>query len=146
MQILVTSPRADSLIILEKKQGFTLLELLVVLFLLSLLTGLTLPYLAKVYDSVQFAYEREEVLMQLSRLSYLAFREHRDFKLVNYPPQSKDDNPPSLEWPKGWQITSEAPIDFFANGVCQGGIVQIQYQEKTFKAQLIAPFCQAKWL
>ena len=127
-----------------KQSGFTLLELMVVLFLLSLLTGMTLPYLVKVHERVQFAYEREEVLLQLSRLSYLAFQQYRDFTLTKYPDQENTDLP-ALDLPKGWRITTEIPIRFFANGVCQGGHVDIQYQKKIFKAQFVAPFCQVSW-
>jgi general secretion pathway protein G len=46
-----------------------------------------------------------------------------------------------LELPNTWQLKTETPILFHANGVCNGGIVQIIHQEVTFEVQLIAPFC-----
>jgi len=68
-----------------KLHGFTLLELLVVLFLLSLIAAVAIPRLTQVYNSVQIAYEREEALAQIGSLSFLAYQRSLEFNLINYP-------------------------------------------------------------
>jgi general secretion pathway protein G len=135
-------------------KGFTLIELLVVLLIFSLLAGLVVPRLTKMYESWQMTLERDEVLTQLSRLNYLAFQQRTNFTLAHYPPQadtpsdnkSNDTLNPPLELPAGWQISTEQPIIFRANGACRGGIVYLEYSEYTFTAQLEPPFCRAKLL
>jgi len=126
-------------------EGFTLIELLVVLLLFSLLAGLAIPRLTTMYDSTQAAYERDEVLARLGELGYLAFQQRRDFSLVSYPPddQEQPDDIP-LELPEGWQVRAEAPIRFFANGACQGGLVYLTHEGQTFELELKAPFCKAR--
>lgn len=136
-------------------KGFTLIELLVVLLIFSLLAGLVAPRLTKIYASWQMTLERDEVLTQLSSLNYLAFQQRTNFTLTHYPPQAdtKSDNNksndilnPPLELPAGWQIRTEQPIIFRANGACRGGTVYLKYSEYTFTAQLEPPFCRAKLL
>jgi general secretion pathway protein G len=135
-------------------KGFTLIELLVVLLIFSLLAGLVVPRLTKMYASWQMTLERDEVLAQLSSLNYLAFQQRINFTLTHYPPQSdtKSDNKsddalnPPLELPAGWQISTEQPIIFRANGACRGGTVYLKYSEYTVTAQLEPPFCRAKLL
>jgi general secretion pathway protein G len=144
----------------QPDSGYTILELLVVIFLISLLAGLAVPRLTSMYDSVQQAYEREEVLARLGGLGYLAFQQSRDFELVSYPVETNDNNPSNtsaftekkasrpipLELPAGWQIRAEQPIQFFANGVCEGGMVYVLRQQQQFQVQLVPPFCLPKML
>jgi prepilin-type N-terminal cleavage/methylation domain-containing protein len=127
--------------------GFTLLELIIVLFIFSLLVAFAIPRLTQLSDSVQTAYEREEVLMRLSGLSFLAFQQSREFDLISYPPpKSSPEAPPSLvpaplELPEGWQVQAVQPIHFFASGACQGGTAEIQHDTQKFRIQLKPPFC-----
>jgi prepilin-type N-terminal cleavage/methylation domain-containing protein len=69
--------------------GFTLPELLVVLLIMSLLAGVTIPYLTKMYDSVQMAFQRDEIIAQLGSLNYLAFQQGQGFTLIRYPPKKE---------------------------------------------------------
>lgn len=134
--------------------GFTLIELLVVLLIFSLLAGLVVPQLARMYASWQIALERDEVLAQLSSLNYFAFQQRVDFTLTHYPSQANPelDNQPHnathlpLKLSAHWQIRTEQPIIFHANGACSGGIVYLEYLKHTFTAQLEPPFCRAKLL
>jgi general secretion pathway protein G len=141
--------------------GFTLLELLAVLLILSLLAGMVAPRLSKMYESVQIAFERDEVLAQLNGLNYLAFQQSQDFVLTRFPVEKgANDNLESaeklekeaitnelpLELPEGWQIRADTPIFFRANGACSGGMVYLQFQERSFRVQLKPPFCDQKLL
>lgn len=136
--------------------AYTLLELLVVLLIVSLLTALVFPRLVTLYQSFQLAYTRDDIIAQVGSLGYQAFQQGRYFKLFYYPPeiienslenveQKKEElqEPLPLELPAGWRISTETPIHFQANGVCNGGTVFLHYQEQSYKIQLIPPFCQA---
>lgn len=119
--------------------GYTLLEVVVVLVIFSLLAGLAIPRLTTVYNSLQTAYQRDEVLARLGGLGYLAFQQGRDFDLTA---SGSTTNKYPLELPDGWQIHTEKPIHFFTNGACSGGVIYLNYQNQKFKAQLAPPFCE----
>ena len=53
---------------LKLTQGFTLLEIVVVLAILSLVAGMVMPHTAKVVQRFQAAAERDEIFKQLSDL------------------------------------------------------------------------------
>lgn len=140
MPMLVTYPTVKS----RSASAFTLLELLVVLVLISLLTGLALPYLAKWYASLAMAYTRADVLARLGSLGYQAYQQGRDFTLTHYPLVEGATSIP-LELPPGWQLYTDAPIRYYGNGLCEGGTVHLFYghQQEEYTVQLEPPFCQA---
>lgn len=136
-------------------RGYTLLELLVVLLIFSLLSALVIPRLTAVYHSFQLAFIRDEIIAQIGSLGYQAFQQGQNLKLIRYPPnaienvdsdeEEIEEQPPlPLELPDGWQIHTETPIIFQANGVCLGGTVFVHYQEHIFRLLLEPPFCQPK--
>jgi len=135
--------------------GYTLIELLVVLLIFSLLAGIIFPRLTTMYDSVQVAFERDEVFAHLGELGYLAFRQSRDFTLISYPIDKadnedrletssliEDEMPSLLKLPEGWKVRVETPILFSSNGVCNGGTIKLQYQQQLFLVKLPPPFCE----
>lgn len=124
--------------------GFTLLELLLVMALLGLLTALAMPRLMSTYHSLEAAYSRDEALSQLSGLGYQAFLARQGFELSAYP--ASPALPVPLELPAGWTIRAEPPIRFQANGACNGGQVELAYQERRFQVRLDPPFCKARLL
>ena len=126
--------------------GYTLIEIVVVLVIFSLLAGLAVPRLTTLYDSLQTAYQRDDVLARLSGLGYLAFQQGSDFELTAYPPAESTTAKQPLELPDGWQYRTETPIHFFANGACSGGLVYLNYQSREFGVQLEPPFCEPQLL
>lgn len=123
------------------RTGFSLLELLVVLLLISLLTGIIGPRLPLMYDSLRYAYEFEEVHKQISQLGYLARLHGTDYTLRTYPPSSEDFSPPPLDLPSGWKLLTAQPIQFNKNGICQGGEIELTYGRKQQLIRLEPPFC-----
>lgn len=125
-------------------EGYTLIEIVLVLFIVGLLSGLAVPRLTTIYDNLQVAFTRDEIFAQLSHLSYQAFHQARDLTLTTYPLQKQENTQDSLplELPVGWQIQAKEPILFHANGVCTGGTVYLYYQNLEFRVQLTPPFCQ----
>ncbi len=151
-----------------KQQGFTLLELLVVLVIFGLLVSLVTPNFIKIYESLRVSYEKDEILSQLSSLSYYAFHQHKTFELTNFPPikevkpkdepkliviQTEEEVPPKpeptkealpLTLPEGWQIRAKQPIIFYPNGICRGGQIELSYKTQKMAIELLPPFCKPK--
>lgn len=121
--------------------GYTLLEMLIVMLLLGLLTGLAIPRLSALYDSMVAAYQRDDVIAQLNTLPYRSFQKRREFILQGvYPPADGQDS--RLQLPEGWQIRAETPLYYRSNGVCEGGEVSLLYRGRLETIRLEAPFCQ----
>lgn len=63
-------------------RGFTLLEVLVVLVIVSATAAIVFPQLTTMADAVEFALEREKFEQTLNALSYQAFRENQPMVLA----------------------------------------------------------------
>lgn len=124
-----------------RTRGFTLLEILVVIALLGLMTGLALPRLDRLFDSLRFAFERDDVVQAIGELPFIAFQQGRAFSFTRYPPQEGDDDLP-LNLPEGWTVHADQPIVYRANGVCGGGVVTFTYAGRSSVGTLAAPLCQ----
>ncbi len=124
---------------LKLTQGFTLLEIVVVLAILSLVAGMVMPHTAKVVQRFQAAAERDEIFKQLSDLGVQARRNARGFELYHY---SAADSSLPLQLPEGWVLQAEAPVRYRANGFCEGGTVKLQRNDTIFMLNLKPPYCQ----
>ena len=124
---------------LRRMRGFSLLELLVVLALIGLMAGIILPRFSGFFGSLERALERDEIILQINRLGFLAYRQGIDTVLQKYP-----DNPDklSLSLPEGWRIETKPPIRYRQNGLCAGGELSLIYEQARYRYQLKAPFCQ----
>jgi len=126
-----------------RTRGYTLLELLVVLLLLGLVAGLAAPKIMSLYDSVQRALDQDQVLQGLGGLGYQVYQRAKPAILRAYPPPSEQpaDEQPPLVLPVGWTLAVEAPIHFFANGACSGGVAHLSSPGKAFTVLLSPPTC-----
>jgi prepilin-type N-terminal cleavage/methylation domain-containing protein len=96
--------------------GFTLLELLLVLALVALLSGLVAP---RMWQWVQGARVRAGVDSARAELEALPRRAFADAKRVRV-----DANSP-LVLPAGWRLELAAPLAYEANGMTTGSRVRI---------------------
>jgi prepilin-type N-terminal cleavage/methylation domain-containing protein len=127
--------------------GFSLLELLVVLSLLSLITALALPNLSRMYNSFSNALEVEEVVRQINGIGYQVQNKRQEFLF-----QSMESGKAvvaqsgvNVRLPEGWSVVLEKPLRYAENGACFGGFVRIFYEDELRQAvRLEAPFCQVK--
>jgi general secretion pathway protein G len=119
-----------------------LIELVVVLLIIGLLSGLAMPRLATLYTRFQFSLEQEEMITRISQLGYQAFQKASDLKLVSYPPPPESTESSPLELPVGWRLKTDQPILFRSNGSCSGGTVYLIYQDQEIVLKLNPPFCQ----
>ena len=133
MPMLAFSPTSDS----RASSGYSLVEVIVVLVLISLVTSVVIPNLSSTLDRFQLRSKQDEVLIQLSGLGYLAYQKQQ--AIVLHP---EDDLGDVFELPEGWDIEIEAPIRYEANGFCLGGTITLVYEQQTEKFLLIAPFCR----
>lgn len=120
-------------------RGYTLLELLIVIVLIGLISGLTLPRLSRLYESAMTALERDLVLRQIAGLGYRAYRAGKTIELVSYPLPEGKHLP--LELPEGWVLTAESPIRYHYNGVCDGGMLILGRGEQKSRWRLLPPLC-----
>lgn len=127
--------------IYPRANGFTLLELLIVLLVLGLVSGLVLPRLSNIYDGMVTMYERDDILVQLNSLHFKVFQYGQVFDLISYP--LPKDAPKLLELPPNWTLTTETPIRFRSNGSCSGGHLTLLHGEESFSIKLEPPFCRA---
>ena len=100
--------------------GFTLLELLVVLVLVSLVAGLVAPLAVKGLDAAR---ERAAVAELSALLEGLPLRAFRTGATQTYDGaalgQLRGDLPP------GWTLTLESPLRYSAAGVASGGDLRL---------------------
>lgn len=147
--------------------GFTLLELIVVLTLLSLMTAMAAPNLRRLYGAVSRTTERNEILDRFADLGRQATLHRRAYLVVgtDTPNERKkgdtalrlDDEdaafsgavsplehhkPYRMDVPDGWTLHLPAPILVRANGVCLGGEVVLFYHgEPDVRLVLDPPYC-----
>ncbi|MCK5719691.1 MAG: prepilin-type N-terminal cleavage/methylation domain-containing protein [Thiomargarita sp.] len=128
-------------------RAFTLLELVIVLFIFALLSSIVLPKLITIYDGIQISYQRDDILAKLAILGYTAYEQGENFSLITYPIQNNSQlKPIPLEFPAGWQLNTHQPINFYSNGFCGGGLIYLSYQDikqrYSFRVSLESPFCK----
>jgi prepilin-type N-terminal cleavage/methylation domain-containing protein len=106
--------------------GFTLLEMLFVMFVIGLLASLTVPRFSAAYQSRQLLGQRgdiEDQLRELPRRVRLAAQAlvlpgdaaKADFDAVGMP----------LRLAEGWDVTFTPPLEVSMMGVCSASVVQI---------------------
>jgi len=122
---------------MKKEKGYTLLEILMVLALLGLLSGIAMPKLTAVYSGVQWANERDDVLRQIAGLGFSAFRQGQEFELKHYPEAGSEILP--LKLPSGWELEAIPPIRYKSNGICLGGRLRMICGERSLMLQIRAP-------
>jgi general secretion pathway protein G len=127
-----------------KSNGFTLLELLVVLAIVGLISAVVAPNLQKLAGSVDRATRRDGLVADIAGLSYRAYVLGQGFELSNTgQTQLLQDGNPLLTVPSGWRVTVDSPIVFGFNGVCSGGRLLLQSPDGVVEAlALRAPDCR----
>lgn len=118
----------------DRSAGFSLLELMVVLGLVSLISGVVFPGLARLYDAVQASNEQEEIIAQINMLGVQAWQSRQAFSLLE-----------KLTLPEGWEVRVRNPIYYRANGFCVGGTAQlVRHGETRRSVSLKSPYCQVQ--
>lgn len=124
--------------------GFSLLELLVVLSLLGLLTAITLPNIVNLYQSVNSRLQIDQIIDDINGLGPSAFKSSNGIVLNNITASSEKQNVP-VNLPVGWRLSVINPILYLQNGACQGGEIRLFFEDElVVTRKLSPPFCRIK--
>lgn len=132
--------------------GFTLVEILVVVFIIGLMSALVLPRVSVLFERFIVAYRRDDVLRQLADLGPRAVRESRAIHLRSTPEPEpagsarRQPSPPTpedvrLDLPSGWKVVLDTPINYRFDGVCSGGRVTLDTGSQRYAYRLSPPHC-----
>jgi prepilin-type N-terminal cleavage/methylation domain-containing protein len=121
-----------------RSRGFTLLEMIVVLAILGLATALVAPAALRSIDSWQRQAELDALLDQIRALPGNA---RASGKVILISEQTLSSSAPPLQVAPAWKLTVKTPWRVGANGVCEGGQLDIgnDYGKRTLA--VAAPFC-----
>lgn len=120
--------------------GFSLLELLVVLIVIGLISGIALPQLQRSLNSYQYLAEKNQLIKALNSLTGVAYQYGENFEISKLPSEDGWINE-LIDIPNGWGISSENPLKFYSSGSCSGGNITIIKEKQKIKYKLSPPFC-----
>lgn len=106
--------------------GFTLVEILVVLVIVGLISGLALPRLIDLPQRIETNNQRKDLLGQIQNLGYRAYTTGDSYTLQGQLRHGvAAEGRAILDIPAGWQVRVEQPLHYAFNGTCGGGEVAI---------------------
>ena len=133
------------------RNGFSLLELLVVLALVSLVATLALPNLVGLYDSATRATERDSILDQFAGIGREAMLKGHGYAVYGTAGPQPSDVPNAgvhaypLLVPEGWQVDLDRPLRVRPNGVCLGATVTLSHPDSApVEVALAPPYCRVE--
>ncbi len=105
--------------------GFTLLEMLLVLFVIGLMAGLIGPRFGARVEHIERQSRMKEIEDQLRQLPRRARLSGRSIVLPKDMREELADGEPALQLPEGWSIHFEPPLLVAAIGACSASRVTL---------------------
>lgn len=129
MRILVTSPK--------KNNGFSLIEVLVVLLILSLLSGVVAPNFSFIYDAVERKTQVEGIKNLVNDIGFQSIKLGQTIDEHSFVSEGVLSN----YLPRGWKISGN--FIYRNNGACEGGLLRLYHKNELILEQnLLPPFCR----
>jgi prepilin-type N-terminal cleavage/methylation domain-containing protein len=149
--------------------GFSLLEMLMVVFIIGLAAALVTPNLPMVFDRLASANQRDSFHRDINTLPYAAFEANQDLVLTEGRHEAREINtdepnasalavmndvitpgsyrsanlkPVVLNIPEKWVVQVPKPIFYRASGFCSGGRIIVSVGTLTDELNLLPPYCQ----
>lgn len=119
--------------------GFTLLEMLVVLAIIGLATAMVAPSMIRSIDSWRRQSQVDALLDQVRGLPGQARARGLAIQISDAALQGEK---PPLHVGEGWQLHAPEPWQVQANGVCEGGRLQLDVNGRERVLEVAAPFCE----
>lgn len=119
--------------------GYTLLEMVVVLAIISLITAMVAPPMFKTVERWRARNSADDIERQLQRLPVLVARAGQPLRLA-----SAKDWPaklPPLEL-GDWTLVFREPLVVQANGFCESARIELQQDERRIPLRIDSPFCR----
>jgi prepilin-type N-terminal cleavage/methylation domain-containing protein len=134
-------------------RGFTLLEMLVVMVLIGLVTGVVFPTLSNWFDTLVVRSELSQVQSQLRRLPAWASLAHQRVRIG--PPESSREagvGPASylaVGVPEGWSLHANWALEsgqwvVHGSGLCEAGtlVLRQRARQRSYSAALLGAGCE----
>ena len=106
---------------MRRDAGFSLLELLVVLAMISFMTALVAPRLKNTVDAIGRSGDRAEAIRQLERLPLLARSQGQAIAVAKDQPLAA----PLVALPQGWSMQVLDQLQVADNGFCSPATVAV---------------------
>lgn len=119
--------------------GFSLLEMLVVLALISVMTALAAPRLASTVRAIGVSGDRAEVQRQIEDLPLRARLQSGEIRLG---PESGFSS--LLELPPGWTVFTVTPLLVRDNGVCDPARLRVRSPDADEQWDISMPDCRVR--
>lgn len=130
---------------MRRTQGFTLLEMVVVLVLMGIVTSLALPGLQKMYDSMAASLSRNELRSVLNNLALDVRADGHALSFSEYPAQSNRFPKEFIKRmePLGVSLTLEQPLLITPSGFCpHPALIKVTKGAQQYSLTMRSPDCR----
>lgn len=146
----------------NESRGFTLLEVLTVLFIIGLIAAFVAPNFPVLVDRIVNANERDTLIRSLNTLPYRALEANQDLVLLSSDSiradrseitdgedifkgtsfRAHDIARAEISLPAGWSLSVDTPIFYRVSGFCAGGTLKLNTGLSSTSYKLAPPLCQ----
>ncbi|HIJ59508.1 MAG TPA: type II secretion system protein [Nitrospirae bacterium] len=126
-------------IVYSNNEGFTLVELLVVLTIVSIMASVTVSVSYSMYQGYQAAVEAEKIVAVISSIRLESFLYNQEKELLTKEGSLMINN----EAVKGFNnifFSIEQPIKYFKTGTTSGGTIKMKFKNYKFALNIKSPF------
>lgn len=123
------------------RDGFTLLELLVVLAIMGLAAGLAAPGVLRSIESWQARAELDRLQDQVRGLPAAARATGRALRISG---ETLGTPAPPLRVEEGWTLRTDEAWTVEANGYCAGGVLHLTGSGRAWSLTVLPPFCDVE--